>query len=72
MGRGKSVHNLFYYQIHFIFITEDCNPKGVPRYKPAQPFFMLQTQSKSSEWLIRAISGQLVKMQEKDAQDLAC
>lgn len=65
MRRKKSVNNLFYYQIHLIFITEDCNPKGVPRYKPSQPSFMLQTQSKSSECLIRAISGQLIKMQRE-------
>lgn len=65
MRRAKSVNNLFYYQIHFIFISEDCIPKGVPRYKPAQPSFMLQTQSKSSEWLMNAISGQVVKMQRE-------
>lgn len=37
MRGGKSVNYLFNYQIPFIFITEGCNPKVVPRYKPAQP-----------------------------------
>lgn len=68
-----SLNNLFDYQIHLIFITEDYNPEGVSRYKSAQPCHpLLQPQRESSAWLMERVWGQLLsKCKEKDAHDMA-